>query len=387
LELKITTDEREEAVTEDTIAEAFPAGEYLKDELDERGWTQAEFAEIIGRPVKLVNEIINGKAAITPTTATEIGAALDTGAMVWLNLEATYRLWRAGPAPKRISQEAKLRSQFPVREIIKRGWIPASENAETLQSNVYRFWVIESEDERPKLAYAAKKSAADSPLTRVQEAWLLRVIHLARGMPIPPFNEGLLRSKLDEIHACMIEPQEIRRIPSLLAECGVRLVIVEPLPGSAIDGVTTWLDPKSPVIGLSLLRDRIDNFWFVLRHEIEHVLRKDGRSFPVVDQFDAENQNPNKSAEELAANEAAAEFCVPQADLDEWITRVKPIYSDEKLLGFAAEHQIHPGIVAGQVRNRLKRWNLFTKYLEKVRPIITRVAITDGYGQLGKANT
>ena len=374
-------------MTEDTIAEAFPAGEYLKDELDERDWTQAEFAEIIGRPVKLVNEIINGKTAITPTTASEIGAALGTGAMVWLNLEAAYRLWRAGPAPKRISQEAKLRSQFPVREIIKRGWVPASENAETLQANVYRYWGIVSEDGRPWLAYAAKKSTADSPLTRMQEAWLLRVIHLAQGMPVPPFSETTLRSKLDEIHACMIEPEEIRRIPSLLAGCGVRLVIVEPLPGSAIDGVTTWLDAKSPVIGLSLLRDRIDNFWFVLRHEIEHVLRKDGRSFPVVDQFDAENQNPNRSAEEIAANEAAAEFCIPQADLDEWIARIKPIYSEEKLLGFAAEKQVHPGIVAGQLRNKLKRWNLFTKYLEKVRPIITRVAITDGYGQLGKANT
>lgn len=377
-------------MTEDTIAEAFPAGEYLKDELDERGWTQAEFAEIIGRPVKLVNEIINGKSAITPTTATEIGAALGTGPMVWLNLEATYRLWRAGPAPKRISQEAKLRGKFPVRDIIKRGWIPASENSETLQSNVFRYWGIDSDDEHPQLAYAAKtakKSTADSPLTRVQEAWLLRVIHLAQGMPVPPFSEALLRSKLDEIHACMIEPEEIRRIPRLLAECGVRLVIVEPLPGSAIDGVTTWLDAKSPVIGLSLLKDRIDNFWFVLRHEIEHVLRKDGRFFPVVDQFDAENQNPNRSAEELAANEAAAEFCIPQAALDEWIGRIRPIYSEEKLLSFAALHQVHPGIVAGQLRNKLNKWNLFTKHLEKIRPIITRVAITDGYGQLGKANT
>lgn len=374
-------------MTEDTIAEAFPAGEYLKDELDERDWTQAEFAEIIGRPVKLVNEIIKGRSAITPTTATEIGAALGTGAMVWLNLEAAYRLWRTDPAPKRISEEAKLREEFPVREILKRGWVPTSESHETLRANVFRYWGISSEHERPQLACAAKKSRYESKLTRVQEAWLLRVIQLAQGMPAPAYRESVLKSRLDEMHACMIEPEEIRRIPRLLAECGVRLVVVEPLPGSAIDGVTTWIDTKSPVIGLSLLRDRIDNFWFVLRHEIEHVLRKDGQAFPVVDQFDAENQNPNRSDEELTANKAAAEFCVPQTALDEWIARIKPIYSEEKLLSFAALHQVHPGIVAGQLRNKLKRWNLFNKYLEKVRPIITRVAITDGYGVLGKANT
>lgn len=374
-------------MTEDAIAEAFPAGEYLKDELDERGWTQTEFAEIIGRPVKLVNEIINGKSAITPTTATEIGAALGTGAMVWLNLETAYRLWRTDPAPKRISEEAKLREEFPVREILKRGWVSTSESHETLRANVFRYWGIESEHERPRLAYAAKKSRHESGLTRIQEAWLLQVIHLAQGMAIPPYKESLLRSKLDEIHACMVEPEEIRRVPRLLAECGVRLVVVEPLPGSTIDGVTTWMDAKSPVIGLSLVRDRIDNFWFVLRHEIEHVLRKHGQSFPVVDQFDAENQNPNRSAEELAANQAAAEFCIPQTALDEWVARINPIYSDEKLLSFAALHQVHPGIVAGQLRNKLKRWNLFNKHLEKVRPIITRVAITDGYGVLDKALT
>ena len=44
-----------------TPAEVFPAGEYLRDELDERGWTVTEFAEILGRPVQAVSEILNGK--------------------------------------------------------------------------------------------------------------------------------------------------------------------------------------------------------------------------------------------------------------------------------------------------------------------------------------
>lgn len=43
------------------LAEVFPAGEYLAEELEERGWTQAEFAEILGRPPQFVSEIISGK--------------------------------------------------------------------------------------------------------------------------------------------------------------------------------------------------------------------------------------------------------------------------------------------------------------------------------------
>ncbi len=88
-------------VTNRVAAEAFPPGEYLKDELDARGWTQDEFASIIGRSAAVVNQIITGKRGISPETASEIGAALGTSAIFWMNLDAAYRLWKAGPAPAR----------------------------------------------------------------------------------------------------------------------------------------------------------------------------------------------------------------------------------------------------------------------------------------------
>ena len=69
------------------------AGAVLDAHLHARSWTQKDFAEIIGRPLQSVNEIINGKKAITPETATQIGAALGTGPQLWLNLQNTYNLW------------------------------------------------------------------------------------------------------------------------------------------------------------------------------------------------------------------------------------------------------------------------------------------------------
>ena len=50
-------------------AEAFSPGEFLREELEERGWTQADLAEIMGRPLVLVNEIIAGKRGITAETS------------------------------------------------------------------------------------------------------------------------------------------------------------------------------------------------------------------------------------------------------------------------------------------------------------------------------
>jgi HTH-type transcriptional regulator/antitoxin HigA len=88
-------------------AEAFPPGEYLRDELEARGWTQSQFAYIIGRPLQLVNEIVKGKKRITEQTAMEIGAALGTSAKVWLNLENTYRLWKAKSPDPAIARRAR----------------------------------------------------------------------------------------------------------------------------------------------------------------------------------------------------------------------------------------------------------------------------------------
>ena len=76
-------------------AQAFPPGEYLRDELEERGWSEKDFAEILGRPVQAISEIMNGRKQIVPDTALAIGEALGTSASMWLNLQVAYNLFEA----------------------------------------------------------------------------------------------------------------------------------------------------------------------------------------------------------------------------------------------------------------------------------------------------
>jgi HTH-type transcriptional regulator/antitoxin HigA len=87
-------------------AEVFPPGEYLRDELAERGWTQIKFARIIGRPLQTVNGIINGKIRITAQTAKEIAAAFETSAELWMNLQKSYDLFTAPDADPAIHKRA-----------------------------------------------------------------------------------------------------------------------------------------------------------------------------------------------------------------------------------------------------------------------------------------
>ena len=77
-----------------TPAEVFPPGEVLKEELEARGWSPVELAGIMGRPPRVIREIILGKRAITQETAKGLGAALGTGAEFWISLEGTYQLSR-----------------------------------------------------------------------------------------------------------------------------------------------------------------------------------------------------------------------------------------------------------------------------------------------------
>ncbi len=367
-------------------AEGFPPGEYLRDELEERGWTQEEFAAIIGRPPAVINQIISGKRGVSAETAREIGAALGTSAMYWLNLESTYRLWRAGPAPARIGREARIRELFPIREMVKRGWVQSSESPDVLEQRVLQFFGIDSLDQTPSLSHAARKTGYPADISGTQRAWLFRVKQVASAMVTPEYSERALREAMPLLKSLRGNPESIRQVPDILAKCGVRFVIVEHVASSKIDGVCFWLKGKGwrPVIGMSLRLDRIDNFWFVLRHECEHVLQKHGRDEAIVDRdttASESSEGQSVSEAEIIANTAAAEFCVPQADIADFILRHRPRYSEENVVNFSRELQVHPGLVVGQLQRMLHDYRLFRKHLIGVRPFIAPHAMTDGYGQ------
>lgn len=67
-------------------------GETLRDILEEKGMTQSQLAKQMGRPRKTINEIIQGKASITPQTAIQLERVLGASAEFWINREGQYRL-------------------------------------------------------------------------------------------------------------------------------------------------------------------------------------------------------------------------------------------------------------------------------------------------------
>lgn len=366
-------------------AEVFPPGEYIKDELDARAWSQAEFSEILGRPARVVSEIINGKRAISPETAKEIAAAFGSTPELWMNLESAYRLSRAKNDEGAVARRARLYQAAPVKEMIRRGWIEGTDSVEVLEKQVLDFFGIKGLDEEPQFwPYAARKSAAYTTLTR---AWLFRARHLARAVRAKRFGPRAVEETLEGLRELLHAPEEVRHVPRILAEAGIRFLVVEHLPQTRLDGACFWLDRESPVVVLSLRYDRVDWFWHTLMHEIGHVDRRNGLDpgEPPVD-VDLVGKRPvagdaQKPEIERVADTFATRVLIPPEELEDFTARIGPLYSQQKIRGFARRLGVHPGIVVGQLQFRGEiDYSQHRRMLTPVRDIITRAALTDGWG-------
>ena len=308
----------------------------------------------------------------------------------FLDLQKQFDLAQARyasrPDPGRTNR-AHLFGRLPIAEMIKRGWITADDfrNVNEVEKELIRFFGVKSTDEIEILPHAAKKTTVSSDVTPAQLAWLYRVREIAREMLVPRYSPQAVRNSISKLKGLLSAAEEARKVPRILAECGIRYPIVESLDGAKIDGVCFWLDKASPVVAMSLRYDRIDNFWFVFRHELEHVLRLHGRSSIMLDvelEGERAGTGANVPEEERMANEAAEEFCVPKKSLDKFIARKEPFFAERDILGFARTLDIHPGLVAGQLQHRINRYDLFRNHLARIRHIVAPGALVDGWGDV-----
>ena len=85
-------------------------GELLKDELEYRGVTQKSFAEKIGVPAPVLNDVLNGKRQISTEYAMLIEAATGIDASLWLKLQAEYNMHKAESNPDFMSRLKRIRN-------------------------------------------------------------------------------------------------------------------------------------------------------------------------------------------------------------------------------------------------------------------------------------
>jgi HTH-type transcriptional regulator / antitoxin HigA len=355
-------------------------GVYIKEEMDARGWIQRDLAFILGVPEQGLNMILSGKRGISPDMAKALGKAFDVPPEFFANLQQAYDLANAREPNAEIGVLGKMHANYPLREMINRGWLQKTE-AVLLEEQLMRFFNVRSVGEIPYMPHAAKKSSYEErEVPPAQLAWLFRVRQIAQAISVPPYSEAALRSAIGQMPSLMLDAEGTREVPRLLMECGVKFILVEKLPNAKIDGVCFWIG-DTPVVGMSIQRDTIDNFWFVLRHELEHVLRKHGRSSEIIDVDVHGTESVELPQEEQLANDAALEFSVT-SKFDSFLVRKKPFYYERDVIAFARVANRHPGIIVGQMQRRMNNYSYLTRHLAKVRQFVLPGAIADGWGQV-----
>jgi HTH-type transcriptional regulator/antitoxin HigA len=365
-------------------------GQFIAALLADRNWTQKTLAIVLGVGESVVNRFVSGKTAIDAELALVLEEVFGVAAAEFLDLQTSIELAKARivtrPDPGR-STRAFLYGDLPIAEMIKRGWIDADDvrNTKKVEAELMRFFGANRPEDIEVLPHAAKKTAPSSNPTPAQLAWLYRVKQIAKEMLVAPYSPDAVQRALTRLRPLMASPDGVAGVPRIMAECGIRFVLVESLASAKIDGVCFWLDDASPVVGMTVRFDRIDNFWFVLRHEIEHVLRLHGRTEMMLDaELEGERAGTGDvvTEEERQANQAAQDFCVPEKTMAAFIARKAPFFSERDLVGFARVLKIHPGIVAGQLQQKTKRFDRFRDHLVKVRSVIAPNAIKDGWGDV-----
>ncbi len=361
---------------------AMSPGAYVRMAMDAKGWTQSDLAYALGVPAAAINQILNDKRAISNNMALSLSAAFGIDAREIARIQADWDIQSAEPPDPDIKARALVLSHYPLREMIRRGWIDPENGRGSLEDQVCRFFGVSRISEIPHLEHSAKKSNYEK-LPPEQLAWLFRVKAIAAEMNSRPYDKAALNQAIEEFSRLRSKADGVRHVPKLLEQAGVRFVVVEGLPKAAIDGVCFWLHDSAPVIGMSLRYDRIDNFWFVLIHECSHVLHNHGKTEAILD-CDLGDGDPRDSInqEEQIANQEAADFCVPSARMNSFYLRKKPFFAEREVEAFAKIVGTHPGLVVGQLQRRMGRYDFLRKHLIKVRETLSMSMMMDGWGDL-----
>jgi HTH-type transcriptional regulator/antitoxin HigA len=340
----------------DTVS---PPGDTLLELLEEKGMSQAELARRTGRPKKTINEIIQGKAAITPETALQFERVLGTPASFWNQRERRYRESLARrDEENELAEHLTWLDNIPVRDMAERSWIEWFDDRVQQLREVLGFFGIASPEQwealwvrRPAAAFRQSPAYQADPFAVA--AWLREGERRAQRIDCAPFDEAGFRAALNAIRGLTTEPADVFQpeLEALCAGVGVAVVFVPQLPGTRASGAAYWLTPDKALIQLSLRYKRNDHLWFTFFHEAAHILEHGKRSAFLDEDI---NRDEPATDEEAEANRFAEDVLIPPGEWRAFIEQVhavQPYFSKQMVCDFAARIGIAPGIIVGRLHH------------------------------------
>ena len=319
-----------------------------------KSWSQTELAEMLGMKQQQIQRYeANSYLGASLSRLIEIADALDV--QVAQSFSSDHE--QSGAVLSWRSLDDVAWERFPAKEMVKRGWFEP-QLGQSLVAGVRAYVETVAGGAIAGAHHRKKLRGKNLPDEIALLAWQVRVLDLAhqksKASQPPEFdhNEAWVR----ELVALSTDAEGPSKVSDMLWRHGVILVTEPHLPGSYLDGAAMLSPSDNPVIALTLRFDRLDNFWFVLLHELGHVFRHlfDHTHF---DFFDEEGPTGDDMLER-EADKFALDMLVPP---DAWDACLSRFALSENAVRLDAERlNIHPSILAGRIRRERNDYTILT---------------------------
>lgn len=332
---------------------AFHPGETLGEKLGELGMGPKEFALRTGKPEKTIIAVLTGKSSITPEMAVQFEHVLKIPAHFWLNMQRSYDEYLARVERMEIlADSVAWTKQFPVSDMIKKGWIPAKSTIEEKTSELLDFFGFSNHtswenyyfNQQLKVKFRISLNQTKDPYSI--SAWLRRGEIQAAELPSITFNEKQFRAILPDLKSLMANHPDdfFNQLQEICLGAGVKVVHTPCINKAPINGSTRWLN-DNPLIQLTGRYKRNDIFWFTFFHEAGHILLH-GKKDIFLENIEYSEKDMEKEHE---ADEFAIKWTLSKSEQAELLE--KSVLSTQDITQFAVKFNTHPAIIIGRLQH------------------------------------
>ncbi|MDR0959190.1 MAG: helix-turn-helix domain-containing protein [Propionibacteriaceae bacterium] len=258
---------------------AVPAGEFIKEWMDDEGINAAELARRLDVSRKHVSELLRGKASLSPEISLRLERVTRIPSEYWDRIDSFYLREKTRLATiSALAEHYRSLARFPLAYLRAEGFISAPEDDHgTVVLDVLEFFgvgdVVAIEHSWADSSVAYRKEAATHPRWEELATWLTAAERLTDLSALPDFDRsGLvaLQPKLNELAAVGDIDAFLEAISSL-NNAGVAFCFVAEIPTLPIHGATRWVR-NHPLIQASPRRESNEHLWSVLLQEVDLVL-------------------------------------------------------------------------------------------------------------------
>jgi HTH-type transcriptional regulator / antitoxin HigA len=365
MDAKAGTPEADELEVLATLVECYEAEHYpislpdpiaaIRFRMEQAELSQRDLIPYIGSRSK-VSEVLSGKRPLTLQMMRSLHQNLGIPAEVLLQEQRAT----LPDNPESIDW-----SQYPIKAMAKLGWI--AQDACDRAEEVMRSLIDRAGGDRAVSMMLCRQNEHIRRNGQMDiyalQAWGLQLMAIASETALPTkYKSGTLTTELAQKMVRLSWSESAPRLAKeFLAQHGIHLIYLPHLPRTHLDGAALRLPDGTPVIGLTLRHDRLDNFWFSLCHELAHQALHLEENISDAFFEDLSVEAPESNIKEREADDWAMNVLIPAAQWQSSEIATSP--TTTAVVKLAREIGIHPAIIAGRIRKETGNYRLLTHYV------------------------